>query len=84
MRTCCWGRFGTSSGEGENLGGSESASWSAVRENFGGVCCVCVSVWSVPAWELDSRGHGYGLGGVGIVVLPTGGLDSRDHGDKKK
>ena len=82
------------SGEVETLGGSKSASWSAVREQedmvhgnvetserfesagwsamreiFGGVCCVCVSVWSVPAWELDSRGHGYDLVGVWVCGL---------------
>ena len=71
-------------GDVETSEGFESASWSAVRENFGGVCCVCVSVWSVPTWELDSRGHGCGLVGVWIVVLPTWELDSRDHGYEKK
>ena len=56
-------------GDVETSEGFESASWSAVRENFGGVCCVCVSVWSVPAWELDSRGHGYDLVGVWVCGL---------------
>ena len=52
-----------------NLGGVRVGQLVRDARNFGGVCYVCVSVWSVPAWELDSRGHGYGLVGVCVCGL---------------
>ena len=62
-------------GDVETLGESKSAGWSAMRGSFLAVCvCVCESVWSVPTWELDSRGHGYGLVGVGCVVCTRVGV----------